>query len=418
MVFWHEPTQSWGANGRHPDGARWRRYGFVTEGDADAWVFQTLAPKDELGRLATELPAPILRDVAHALSIRTQKGLARYDEGLFTRLIKEDIARNPLGQKKTFREVVEAWLSSKEGKKARTVRDAKDCTALAVKMLGEKLVALIVKTDIEKVLGRFKGYRRRNIHVRLREVFKYCQENRYIGTAPEDNPCYGIQKTKITRSLPNPVTFEDARRLFALAVQTEDSLGCTAWVAFRMFLALRDSEALKLTYDQKDGINASRGFAHLNRNVAKLRERTVYLDAAQCPDPELRAFIPSNLRRIMADLPRLEAGMLAPSRRNIDRFKAYARHCGIVWGRNGLRAGFATHHFALFKDAKAASKIMGHLPADGGVDVFYKHYYRFADYEAGKAYFDIGRKGLKKAASVFAPPVTYLEFVSKKGRPI
>jgi hypothetical protein len=35
-VFWHDPTQSWGANGRHPDGSRWRRYGFVTEGDAEA----------------------------------------------------------------------------------------------------------------------------------------------------------------------------------------------------------------------------------------------------------------------------------------------------------------------------------------------------------------------------------------------
>lgn len=210
--------------------------------------------------------------------------------------------------------------------------------------------------------------------------------------------------------------FEDARRLFALAVQTEGSLGCTACVAFRMFLALRDSEALKLTYDQKDGINASLGFAHLNRNVAKLRERTLYLDAAKCPDPELRTFIPSNLRRIMADLPRMEAGMLAPSRRNIDRFKAYARHCGIVWGRNGLRAGFATHHFALFKDAKATSTIMGHLPADGGVDVFYKHYYRFADCHAGKGYFEIGCKGLKSAAAIFNPPTTYAEFVaSKKG---
>jgi hypothetical protein len=61
---------------------------------------------------------------------------------------------------------------------------------------------------------------------------------------------------------------------------------------------------------------------------------------------------------------------------------------------------------------------MGHLPADGGVDVFFKHYYRFADYEAGKAYFDIGRKGLRNAPSEFTPPVTYSDFTAIRRRPM
>jgi hypothetical protein len=56
---------------------------------------------------------------------------------------------------------------------------------------------------------------------------------------------------------------------------------------------------------------------------------------------------------------------------------------------------------------------MGHLASDGGVEVFYNHYYKFADYEAGKAYFEIGLSGLK-AAAAFKPPMSFDEYRSAK----
>jgi hypothetical protein len=373
---------------------------------------------DDLAYRAADLPAAVRRDVAFALSLRSGAGLVPYEEGLFARLIREDMARTPCGKKVTFREVVNEWLAGKQAGvkndeiKARTVKDAKDCIAQALAELGDKFVSEILKKDIEKVLNNFTSYRRRNIHMRINEVFRYCQENRILGTAPENNPCYGIKWPKIKDRLPEPILVDDARKLFALAVQTEDILGCTAWVAFRMFEALRDAEASKATYAEVLGINVPRGFIHLPRAVAKKRERMVYFDPEQCPDPKLREFIPKNLKVILNELPARSSGRLAPNRREIDMFKSYARHCGIRWEANGLRAGFASHHFALYQDAGAASKLMGHLASDGGVEVFYNHYYKFADYHAGKAYFEIGMSGLKAAAAAFSPPASFEEFRS------
>jgi hypothetical protein len=348
---------------------------------------------DELAYRAADLPAAVRRDVAFALGLRAGAGLVPYEEGFFARLIREDMARTPCGKKVTFREVVNEWLAGKQAGvmsdeiKARTLKDAKDCIAQALEELGDKFVSEIVKKDIEKVLSKFSSYRRRNIQMRINEVFRYCQENRILGTAPENNPCYGIKWPKIKERLPEPILVDDARKLFALAVQTEDQLGCTAWIAFRMFEALRDAEASKTTYASVKGINVSRGFIHLPWEVAKKRERMVFFDPDQCPDPKLREFIPKNLKVILSELPGRAKGNLAPNRREIDMFKSYARHCGIKWKANGLRAGFASHHFALYQDAGAASKLMGHLASDGGVEVFYNHYYKFLGTNASRVPF-------------------------------
>jgi hypothetical protein len=409
-------SDSWVGNGCHPDGSRWRRQGFPDFEAARSWALQTKGQMDELAYRAADLPAAVRRDVAFALGLRAGAGLVPYEEGFFARLIREDMARTPCGKKVTFREVVNEWLAGKEAGvmndeiKARTVKDAKDCIAPALAEFGDKFVSDILKRDIEKVLNEFTSYRRRNIHMRINEVFRYCQQNRILGTAPENNPCYGIKWPKIKERLPEPILVDDAKKLFALAVQTEDRLGCTAWVAFRMFEALRDAEASKTTYASVKGINVPRGFIHLPWEVAKKRERMVFFDSTKCPDPKLREFIPANLKVILSELPLRTDGQLAPSRREIDIFKRYARHCGIIWEANGLRAGFASHHFALYQDAGVASKLMGHLASDGGVEVFYDHYYKFADYEAGKAYFEIGLNGLKAAAAAFAPPMTLDEF--------
>jgi site-specific recombinase XerD len=377
---------------------------------------------DELAYHAADLPAAIRRDVAFALGLRSGAGIEPYEEGLFARLIREDMARTPCGKKVTFREVVVEWLAGKQAGvmndeiKARTVTDAKDCIAPALAAFGGKFVSEILKKDIENLLNKFTSYRRRNIHMRINEVFRYCQENRILGTAPENNPCYGIKWPKIKERLPEPILVDDARKLFALAVQTEDQLGCTAWIAFRMFEALRDAEASKTTFATVKGINVPRGFIHLPWEVAKKRERMVFFDPDQCPDPKLRDFIPKNLKVILNELPLRTDGKLAPNRREIDMFKSYARHCGIKWQANGLRAGFASHHFALYQDAGAASKLMGHLASDGGVEVFYNHYYKFADYEAGKAYFEIGLNGLNAAGAAFLPPLSIDEFLAIKAK--
>jgi hypothetical protein len=59
---------------------------------------------------------------------------------------------------------------------------------------------------------------------------------------------------------------------------------------------------------------------------------------------------------------------------------------------------------------------MGHLASDGGVEVFYNHYYKFADYEAGKAYFEIGLNGLNAAGAAFLPPLSIDEFLAIKAK--
>jgi hypothetical protein len=179
-----------------------------------------------------------------------------------------------------------------------------------------------------------------------------------------------------------------------------------------LFLALRDAEAAKVRYDALNGINVDRSFVYLSKDVAKMRERTIHYDPATCPDPRLQGFIPGNLKAILAELPPRREGLLAPSRRRVDLFKTYARHCGIRWEHNGLRAGFASHHYAYFGDAEKTSKMMGHLAADGGLDVFYKFYLKYADYEAGKAYFAIGAAGLKAASEAYKAPLSLAEFLA------
>jgi hypothetical protein len=403
-------SDSWVGNGRRPDGTRWRRQGFPDEASARNWALQTKGEMDELGYKAADLPAAVRRDVAHALSLRAQAGLSAYEEGMISRMVKDDIARNPKGHKMTLTDAIEKWRASKHWTKPRTMRDAKDLLAPFYDELGSRLITQIARPDVESVLGPRTGYRRRNILVKISEVFTYCQENRFLGSAPEDHPCYGIKTPRIEKGLPTPMSVGDARKLVALAIQTEESLGCTAWVSSCLFLAFRDSEAAMVLYDAVNGINTSRGFAYLTKEVAKMRERTVHFDPAHCPKERMRPFIPHNFLIILSELPQKYSGPLAPKRRKIDLFKAYARHCEIIWEDNGLRAGFATHHFALHRDAEISAEIMGHLPKDGGVEVFYKHYYRYADYEAGKAYFEIGLYGLKRAAAEFAPPITLAEF--------
>jgi hypothetical protein len=403
-------SDSWVGNGRRPDGTRWRRQGFPDEASARNWALQTKGEMDELGYKAADLPAPIRRDVAYALSLRLQAGLTPYEEGMISRMVTADIARNPKGLKMTLTDGMRNWRASKEWKKPRTIRDAKDLLAPFYDELGSKLLTGITRPDVERVLGAHTGYRRRNMLVKIREVLKYCQENRFLGSAPEDHPCYGIRAARIEKGLPTPISVGDARKLVALAFQTEESLGCTAWVSSCLFLAFRDSEAAKVPYDAVNGINISRGFAYLTKEVAKMRERTVHFDPSLCPKERMRPFIPHNFLRILSELASKHSGPMAPRRRKIDRFKAYARHCGITWEDNGLRAGFATHHFALHRNAEISAEIMGHLPKDGGVEVFYKHYYRYADYEAGKAYFEIGVDGLKAAVTTFMPPITLADF--------
>jgi site-specific recombinase XerC len=378
---------------------------------------------DELGFVAATLPVAIARDVANAQYLRSKSGLPAYEEGLFARLAREDIARTPTGQKLTFNEVVAMWVAEKiEGLRddemgERNIRDAKDCVKEAKELFGTKIVSEITQADVLMVLSKFKGkLRRRNVRVRIKEVFKYCQDHLILGSAPNLNPCTGIKPPKIDERFPDPISVDDARKLLALAVQTEAELGCTTWVTFRMFAALRDAEASKVVYGGIQGINLARGFIHLTKKVAKKRERMVFFDADKCPDPKLKAFIPANLKVILAELPIRTDGCLAPPRRNLDRFKAYARHCGIEWKANALRAGFATHHFALFQDAATASRMMGHLATDGGVEVFYNHYYKYADYQAGKAYFEIGMAGLKAAAAAYTPPMSLAAFVATLSR--
>jgi hypothetical protein len=411
-AWYDKRSDSWVGNGSHPDGSRWRRQGFPDFESAKTWALQTKGMTDELGYQAAALPVAIRRDVAHALGLRSHAGLVPYDEGMISRLVREDLARNPKGHKMIFTDLVKKWRASKEWKKPRTIRDAKDVLAVAYDSIGHTLITEIARPDIESVLQGHSNCRRRNILVKLREVFTYAQENRFLGSAREDHPCYGIKKPKIEKNLPTPISVGDARKLVALAIQTEQSLGCTAWVSFCLFLAFRDAEAGKIPYDAVNGINVSRGFAYLTRETAKLRERTVHFDPDKCPKLDMVPFIPGNLLKILRELPPKDCGQLFPGRRKIELFKGYARHCGIKWEDNGLRAGFATHHFALHRNAVMTSVIMGHLPKDGGVEVFFKHYYRFADYEAGKAYFEIGIAGLKDAAAAFSPVITFAEYQS------
>jgi hypothetical protein len=46
------------------------------------------------------------------------------------------------------------------------------------------------------------------------------------------------------------------------------------------------------------------------------------------------------------------------------------------------------------------------------LDVFYKFYLKYADYEAGKAYFAIGAAGLKAASEAYKAPLSLAEFLA------
>jgi hypothetical protein len=339
---YHPKSKSWYGDGISPDGRRWRKYGFETALEASAWAIGTRRPMDELSYAAATLPAAITRDVANAMSIRSKAGLTSYEEGLFAQLVRGDLRRNPLGLKMTFEEAANEWLVTKEATKPRTYRDAKDCVALARKKMGSKLVTQIGLKDIEGVLKCYTRYRRRNILSKINQVFLYCEKHQYIGSKPRDNPCYGVSRPKIKGALPNPISFKDAVRLMALAVQTEESLGCTALISCCLFGGLRSSEGGKLQFDVDDGINVSGGVIRLNEDVAKIRARTVYLDADTCIEPDLAPFITGNLQKILSELPPKKRGPLTPTRRKLDLFRAYARHCGIELFDNCLRAGFAS----------------------------------------------------------------------------
>jgi hypothetical protein len=83
-------SDSWVGNGCRPDGSRWRRQGFPDFESAKAWALQTKGQMDDLAYQAADLPMAIRRDVAHAMGVRSQAGLNPYEEGLFTRLVRED----------------------------------------------------------------------------------------------------------------------------------------------------------------------------------------------------------------------------------------------------------------------------------------------------------------------------------------
>jgi hypothetical protein len=253
---YHPKSKSWYGDGISPEGKRWRKYGFETALEASAWAMGTRGRVDELSYAAATLPAAITRDVANAMNLWSKSGLNPYEEGLFAGLVRDDQARNPTGEKTTFANAVQGWLEAKrkcEGIKPRTVRDARDYISPAVAKLGEMLVYEIRLRDIEGVLSGYTRYRRRNIRVKIEQVFEYCQKHHLIGSAPGDNPCFGIEKPMITTSEPDPISTMDAIRLMALAVQTETTLGCTAWVAFRLFKGFRDSEAAKVNYPANRG---------------------------------------------------------------------------------------------------------------------------------------------------------------------
>jgi integrase len=335
------------------------------------------------------------------------------EEGLFARLVRQDLARNPLGQKVLFGEAVQKWLEGKEarGLKPRSLIDNRECIRPALNALRDRLVTEVTREDVEAVLKRFHGYRRRNVFRKIVEVFDECQTRKFMSAAREDHPCFGIKLPRIKKGLPTPITLENAARLLSLAVQTESKLGCTAWVAIRMFLGVRDSEAAKLKFGEVDGINIRRGSIFLSAEVAKKRERRNYIDESECWDTEMRAVIPPNLRRILRDLDLPTTGSLSPGRTKIDTFKKYARHCGVQLPTNCLRAGFASHHAAFFKDPKLSSRIMGHTEADGGIKVFYDHYLRFCEFEDGENYFRLGMDGLAASKASFRPPVTLHGFL-------
>ena len=127
---WRDPVRkTWCANGRRPDGSRWRRYGFHDQEAAEKWRQSTIDAAqsgDPLTRQAVTLPEYVLREVAAALNEATQAGLNPNLPGFWREIVGDAIKRTPSGKKITVNDAVFEWRAEKT-LKPRSEVDMDDC---------------------------------------------------------------------------------------------------------------------------------------------------------------------------------------------------------------------------------------------------------------------------------------------------
>ncbi len=305
----------------------------------------------------------------------------------------------PEGGKKTFAEVLNELLASKEerfamgGLRPTTIRDFRIRVGVLRDDLGDRLVTELTGADVKKWLLDFRktGKKARsvkNYRVLFGEVLGYAIQRRYLTANPLD--FFTREDDKLFADSgdgkePSILTLAEARQLLATAESNAD-LNLLPAVVLGLFCGLRTEEIKRLDWSEVH-MDSAKPFVSIPAGKAKKRRiRTVD--------------IPGNAIEWLALCPSRQ-GAVAPAKSDSDystRFRKLTTLAGFTkpnpeggknkstWETNAMRHSFGSYHYAANGDPLETSRLLGHKSSD---DVLFAHYRALATKENGEAFFQI-----------------------------
>jgi integrase len=303
-------------------------------------------------------------------------------EGLVEAFERRQVAR---GRSKPVSEAVEAFLRQRErlGRSERTVYALRSRLRPFVRDFGDRLVAEIEFTDVDRFLASVPGKALTRNHSRaaLHGFFAWAMKNGIC----DGNPVSAVEKATVRPKIPGVLKPEELRIAFALAP-------AAMWpeLALGAFAGLRESEIQRLRWDDVD---LSRGIVDLRRIETKNNASRRIVDLL----PACRAFLEESPAAPFGKksfvLPRGQDKMRRRLRTNL-------RKNGVTWPANALRHSFASYHLALYQDGGKLALQLGH---GGGMAVLLHHYREIVTPEAAKEWFEIRPEGVRgEKVSVFS----------------
>jgi integrase len=235
---------------------------------------------------------------------------------------------------------------SADNLRPRYLKDLRNRLARFALAFGERKLADITPVEIDQWLRTLglSPLGRNTFRSRISVLFEYGRQCGWTST----NPVAEVRKVKVSESLPEILTPEQAARLLEAAAH-----GTLPYWALGLFCGLRAAELQRLTWADihfEEGVvevpslaskTASRRFVPIRANLAQWLEPYKAMRVPLCP---------TNLR-VRLETDRKNAGL-------------------SQWPSNCLRHSFGSYHLQQFQNAGQTAMEMGHSQ----VEITFRHY--------------------------------------------